>query len=140
MSPALAGGFLTTAPPGKPCIVILDNITQGTNKALSLWAVTISNRVWVIKTNFWMVFFLILSWPCPKSHQELPRGNVQNASHISGTIISILLLAHKGPHLSFPPRVLQQLSAGAHPAGPEAGQPIETSTRYTNQTICHLGP
>ena len=29
MSPALAGGFSTTAPPGKPCLEILNHFEQG---------------------------------------------------------------------------------------------------------------
>ena len=74
----------------------------------------------------------------PETHQEPPRGNMQRASHVSSTTISILLSGHKGPRLSSPPRVLKLLSDGTHPDRPCDGQPADTSIHYTDKTACHL--
>lgn len=52
-------------------IIIIDIIAWGTNKAFSgRWPYSVQSRL--SKFKFWMVFFLILSWPGPKSHQWEP--------------------------------------------------------------------
>ena len=101
------------------------------------WVVTKSHQVWVINQQILDGFLSNSVLASPETHQEPPRGNMQRASHVSSTTISILLSGHKG-RLSSPPRVLKLLSDGTHPARPCDGQPVETSIHYTDKTACHL--
>lgn len=100
--------------------IILDITALGTNKAHSFWALTIFDPVWVIKNQILdsFLFNSDLAWPQIPSVRSHTEEMCKKASQISGTIISILLLGHKGPHLSFSPRVLKKMSSGADLVGP----------------------
>lgn len=105
---------------------------------LSFWAVTIFDTVWVIKNQILdgFLFNSVLAWPQMASVRS--QGELQDASHISGTITSILPSGHKSLQLFFLPRVLRLLTTGAGSEEPKAKQQMETVIRHAEQVICHL--
>lgn len=82
-------------------IIIIDVIARGTNKALSFWAVTRFDPVWVIKNHILDGFLFNSVLAGPQIPSGRSQAEQQKASHISGTIISNLLSGHKGYISSF---------------------------------------
>lgn len=103
------------------------------HKYRTFWAVTIFNLVWLIKIRFWMVFFLILSWPDPKSRQSGARQTCKRPPTFPAQSFQSPF-GTKGQHLFLVPRVLRKLSTW------QAKQQMETVFHCANQITCHLSP
>lgn len=90
------------------------------------------------KSTFWMVFFLILSWPGPKSHQAGARQSSRKPPTFPAQSFQTSFRDTKATSLLFP-RVFKQLSTRADSEEPQAQQQRETVIHEANQIIGHLG-
>lgn len=119
-------------------IIIIDVTARGTNKALSFWAVTIFDPVWVIKNHILDCFLVnsVLAWP------QIASGRSQSSRKppiFPAQSFQISFRDTKGTSLLFP-RVFKQLSTRADSEESQAPREMDTVIWEANQIICHLGP